>query len=717
MKALQLFLVFFITTQSITVFAQYELVKATAKPEVDADKYFETGVYDEALRKYEDIISANPNAKEVYQKIAKCYLYQGTPSRALPFLKVLIKAGSGDKDILLDYSRALHGVGEYQSAIAYYKAYMATIPVAKQYKRQLIKDDILRCVQGLRASKKKKEPVIVENLGRNVNTSKDEFGPVVSPNNSDRIYFSAIDDSNYGEKYNLEGEISPEAGVKQADIFYSTFQNGDWILSERMGSQINTVGHDEIETFSSNGQELISYRGHTSLDQGAIYLDRFYGQFETPEPVLFHENIEQSFSIEKSPTFYLDSIILFSSNRLEGFGGYDLYYSTFDYNALEWNTPVNLGPSINTPYDETDPVLMTDGRTIYFSSNSTKSIGGFDIFKASFNDERAIWGEPQSLGLPINSPLDETSFVVSKEGDIAYFDSNREGGEGAKDIYKMYFKVPLSSQLKTLNPLTFIQVQPNTDLSHESNDTQEERVELTLRSIFYDEGEDVIDNNIRRQLESVTKVLLDYPTARLNLSVYTDDSAPLPFSLFSGYLTGKEIVDHLVSKGVSPSNVIIQSYGSPYPMAKGNDPNVLGMNRSIDMQLENVDNLPIDVDYFTQQVSQKLSVDNRKNLKAQEKGLSYRIQFKESPRLFKDPILTKEKDVLLEHIPGQNSVYLTGIYRSYFQAENARKSFIARYPSYQNAILVPYLDGIRIQDEYLEKIATKHVDLYRYINN
>ncbi|MGB0882700.1 MAG: hypothetical protein ACPGSO_07075 [Vicingaceae bacterium] len=76
-----------------------------------------------------------------------------------------------------------------------------------------------------------------------------------------------------------------------------------------------------------------------------------------------------------------------------------------------WSEPLNLGPIINTEGDENFPYVTPDGKTLYFCSTKHGSMGGYDIYKSEWDEEKAIWGLPENMGAPINSPFDDLFFV------------------------------------------------------------------------------------------------------------------------------------------------------------------------------------------------------------------------------------------------------------------------------------------------------------------
>jgi outer membrane protein OmpA-like peptidoglycan-associated protein len=138
-------------------------------------------------------------------------------------------------------------------------------------------------------------------------------------------------------------------------------------------------------------------------------------------------------SISISPN---GKVLFFSSNRPGGIGNnnFDIYFCTLDENG-DWTRPRNLGPAINTEYDEDGPFIDYDGKTLYFSSKGHEGMGGYDIFRTVYDSTSATWSQPENLGYPINSPDDDVYYVSTKKGKTAYYASVREDGMGYTDIY------------------------------------------------------------------------------------------------------------------------------------------------------------------------------------------------------------------------------------------------------------------------------------------
>lgn len=126
-----------------------------------------------------------------------------------------------------------------------------------------------------------------------------------------------------------------------------------------------------------------------------------------------------------------DQTLIFASNMPGGQGGTDLWI--VKRVGLEWGTPENLGPKINTPGEEKFPYLTNDGN-LYFASDGHPGLGGLDIFKAT--TENNTFSTPENIGNPFNSKDDDFGFIIEQNNREGYFTSNRAGGIGDDDIYQ-----------------------------------------------------------------------------------------------------------------------------------------------------------------------------------------------------------------------------------------------------------------------------------------
>ena len=134
---------------------------------------------------------------------------------------------------------------------------------------------------------------------------------------------------------------------------------------------------------------------------------------------------------EDDPYLHPDGKTLyFASDKPGGYGGVDLYMSQRELGG-SWGTPVNLGPKINTTGDEMFPFLADDG-TLYFASNGHLGLGGLDVFSSSMiktGNKMTNWTEPENLGYPINTNADDFNYIIQKDNKHGFFVQTGRGGK------------------------------------------------------------------------------------------------------------------------------------------------------------------------------------------------------------------------------------------------------------------------------------------------
>ncbi|MAN49378.1 MAG: hypothetical protein CMD04_00970, partial [Flavobacteriales bacterium] len=203
-------------------------------------------------------------------------------------------------------------------------------------------------------------------------------------------------------------------------------------------------------------------------------------------------------------------------------GGYtgdqDIIFSGKKDNAEKyWGKGQSPGNKINSPYNEGSIYLAPDGQTMYFSSQGHTSIGGYDIF-VSYREENGEWGEPINLGYPINSPYDDLFFSISASAKYAYFSSNRLGGEGGMDIYKVTFLGPKKKPVTITEDLLIAKITdpiPSTYIPKSLNITK--RSNLTVFK-----GK-VLDGLLQNPLYSEIKIF-NNSTGELYTTVYSNSA-------------------------------------------------------------------------------------------------------------------------------------------------------------------------------------------------
>jgi tetratricopeptide (TPR) repeat protein len=296
--------------------------------------------------------------------------------------------------------------------------------------------------------KGKKSFVTIQSLGAPINTKADEYCPLI-PSNGEFMIYTYRGPKAKGGKQKVKG--SKIRNIDDVELFYEDVfiskKLNDTLWSEPEGiNTINSNSHDAAVSLNSDGSELFIYRNRGD-GKGDLYLSELEGTtWSKPILQLRLNSPEWDGSACFIPN---EDKIIFSSERKGGFGGKDLYSAERVKNNM-WANIKNLGPEINSKFDEDAPFVTSDGRILFFASNNKNSFGGYDIFRCDLIN--GDWQSPYNLGSPINTTNDDNYFTVAGDGKVAYYSSYKKGGDGGQDIYKVEPGIPG-------RPLTLLQVE------------------------------------------------------------------------------------------------------------------------------------------------------------------------------------------------------------------------------------------------------------------
>jgi outer membrane protein OmpA-like peptidoglycan-associated protein len=270
-----------------------------------------------------------------------------------------------------------------------------------------------------------------QNLGEIVNTEFPEYAPIMSPDLSYLIFTSRRSGST-GEKKDLTGQFFEDLYIADYNGQNETFSN-----VRPLSGGVNTTGHEASISISWDGNTLFIYRDDKG--DGNIYMStKENGEWTTAvklsAPVNSKHYENHAFLSPDGATLY------FVSNRPGGFGGKDIW-SCKRLGENKWGDPINLGSKINTPYNEDSPTMLSDGVSLYFSSEGHENMGGYDVFVSIM--ENGQWSTPINLCYPINTTGDDIFFVPTLDGHKGYFATNRPDGFGNLDIYQIIVTEPM----------------------------------------------------------------------------------------------------------------------------------------------------------------------------------------------------------------------------------------------------------------------------------
>lgn len=387
---------------------------------LEAEAYFLFEEYNEALPLYLKIHRADPDNDNINFKIGVCllndpyqkgksisYLEQASNNINLKYRENNYKEKQAPQEVIFYLANAYLVNNQLDKAEEKYREFLENLD-EKIYDRELVEEQIRICQ---RARKLQTLPVDYDltNLGDVINSRFAEINPVVSGNGERMVYVSRM------QFYDA--------------TFFTEKKDGKWQPPRNIIPELGVDGDVYPTSLSWSGNVMLIYRNDNFI--GNLYMSRYEDGKWTEMEELSGINTkywESHGSLSKD-----GNTIYFTSNRKGGYGGLDIYKSERRKDCT-WGTPVNLGPVINSRYNEETPFITENGNKLYYSSYGHYNMGGYDIFYAQRNEE-GEWGTPINLGYPINTPDDDLFFLPVNNGDNGYISKYLEGGYGRHDLY------------------------------------------------------------------------------------------------------------------------------------------------------------------------------------------------------------------------------------------------------------------------------------------
>ncbi len=384
-----------------------------------------------------DSVKVIPLSDYIKHQIALCYMRTYDYKRAVASFRESAQLDSYPEDLYY-LGVAQMNNNQHEDAVNTFENYIRS----ENYSDSLLRSAqllITGCYYAMDESNMKKK-VTVSILDTTVfNKGTSSFAPQFF-GREDRLMFTSA----RGGGVILDPEKQVSAFL--CDLYWTEMdEQGNWKEATNFGRPLNSAQHDASSSFNPlklNEQQSVIYYTRWSdanRTKKAIHMSRmvnfkFYESFKLPESI----NVEGYQSI--NPFVSMDGkTLFFSSDRPGGQGGLDIWKIELDESGLPIGEPENLGRPVNSELDEQAPFFHEVSSTLFFSSNGHNSIGGLDLFKTSYNKENKAYGSPENLGLPINSSMDDSYVIWDKFLRKGYFASDREPCENGHcyDIYEI----------------------------------------------------------------------------------------------------------------------------------------------------------------------------------------------------------------------------------------------------------------------------------------
>ena len=378
--------------------------------------------YNKAIESLEKACKEDPDFIEAVIGLSDIYTELDNPGKAIIYLAKSIQMNSAFFPAsFYNLGNLYFSLAQYNEAANNYKAFLNSKSTDVRM-RSAAKKKLANCEFGIEAITHP-VPFKPENLGDSINSQYDEYWPSLSADEQTLVITRKLP----------VNDASGLSDSQQEDFYVSYWKEGHWSKVKDIGPPLNTSDNEGAQSLSVDGKRMYftACNRPDGIGNCDIYVSFKKGD-NWSEPINLGEPINTTAS-EKQPSISPDGRTLyFISNRAGGKGGFDIYSSYLNDDG-QWESPVNMGDSINTPYNEQSPFIHPDNQTLYFSSDGWVGMGGYDIF-LSRRKEDGTWSKPVNLGYPINTQKDEIGLFVNAKGNKAYFSSSRIEGRGL-DIY------------------------------------------------------------------------------------------------------------------------------------------------------------------------------------------------------------------------------------------------------------------------------------------
>jgi len=419
--------ILFITVLAFPISLSAQDIKKMQESFLEAEYFFLNEDYSDALPFYLQLYEERPDNANLAYRIGACYLnIQGKKNLSITYLETASKNMSAKhKEGTVNQTaapyEALYDLGKaYQVNYKFDKAKDAF----KRYSESLLPDDRenldfvnheMEVCDNAKDLISKPVAYTEENVGEPFNDEKPDFNPVISADGKSFAFM-----------------VSQKFYVA---VMVSRLVNGKWTSPVNITPELQADGDIFISCLSSDGKVLsLSKDDNYNSD---IYTSSFIGNSWTPI-VKLGKNVNTKYWESHGYISEDGNQLIFASDKPGGFGGLDLYISR-KING-EWGPATNLGPEINTQFNEDRPFLINNGKTLFFSSQGHQNMGGYDIFRSDLQSNN-LWSKPQNIGYPLNTPDDNIFFMPTGNGKSGYYSLFKEsGGYGEEDIYKITLK-------------------------------------------------------------------------------------------------------------------------------------------------------------------------------------------------------------------------------------------------------------------------------------
>ncbi len=610
------FFLFLMLTVSMAVNGQY--TKEFKRIFFDVDYLYETGFYEEAFNRYKNLLTLDPgNSNILFLCGACCLNIQGSEELAVTYLKEAVEGVSttykehshkeSSAPVLTYFmlGQAYHLQNEFDRAVENYEHYLVFGTNQDRLQLEYTTLQIEACGRADKVVRKQPSFEFQSVLDHFDDELPSCSNPVISGDGNILIFL-----------------VDYPSDKK---IMMTTRSSTLWSRPRVINSEFGMVGETYPVSLSYDGKEL--YLVHHYYSHSDIFLSRFesgrWSKAEALGPNINGRTSENHASISRD-----GKTLYFTSDARGGSGSFDIFVSRLNDKG-KWGIPTNLGPVINTPYEEHTPFISSNDSILFFSSQGHESIGGVDVFYADLNPD-GTWSEPVSLGYPVNTtgedlffnpgwnemdgyyavrreddptsntinmvielePVEELAAVAEKTRSIDEFVMGpaepSESGQPDREVVEIK-KVPTITEAIEPEETDEIEevlnrnairdtaepeiVEPEIVEPEIAEPAKEEKGPSELKTIIpFDYNEFELNMAATLEVERVAEMMVLNPETKVVVTGHADANGRAEYNMLLSFQRADKIAQYLEMRGVDKGRITLNGRGEEAPIARNRYP-------------------------------------------------------------------------------------------------------------------------------------------------
>ncbi len=526
--------------------------------------------------------------------------------------------------MLIDGAFYNYSEGSYDKAYELKESIDGTVKEVDKRLLDLVKKSIDYAIE----NKKKARTVEFKKLEAPVNDQPQQYFPSITAN--DMLVYT----------------VRGKAGRGDENIFFSQWNGEVWTKPESISSSINSDRNEGTASISADGRTLVFTGCNKPNGIGSCDLYISYKEEDSwSRPQLLSESVNTLYW-ESQPSLSQDGRQLyFVSKRPDGLGGQDIWWS--EKISGEWSPAVNLGPGVNTSFDDCSPYIHPNAKTLFFASRGRLGFGGYDLYRTE-QTSRMVWTEPLNLGYPINTHGNQVGYTISADG-WAYYSASDSERQTRLFRFKMPpdllpeapvfaltgfiadadSKKPLGADVNVSDLATdstllvtrseerngqfkllmeanesaylyikkrgYLLYKANLDELFDSTGVAEiplvplkvgERIVLT--DILFEFNSAELDAKATKELDQAVAFLLDNPEVKIEIGGHTDSQGNDDYNIKLSDSRAASVYHYFLKKNVPKENLVFKGYGESQPIAVGTDASQAALNRRIELIITSI---------------------------------------------------------------------------------------------------------------------------------